>query len=110
MEPLLRDGLTEIQRVSLASLKQHPGFKVLEQLHFDACTRATEALVRLSPEEENYQQKLSARQIKARERSEFSLLILGSIDWHIAAASVPQQEAEEKPEGNRILQYKGMQK
>lgn len=100
--PLLANELTDTQKVSLAALKQHPGYPVLELLHMAACKRATEEVIKLDPEEEGYERKLKARQQKARERSEFSLLILRSIDWQTQAVTV-QQEAESKPELNRIV-------
>jgi len=101
--PLLAGELTLTQRVSLASLKQHPGFPVLEQLLMAACKRATEEVIKLDPIEEGYERKLKALQLKARERNEFSLLILGSIEWQSDVDVIQKQEQESKPEENRIV-------
>lgn len=98
--PLLANELTDTQKVSLAALKQHPGFSVLEELLLSACKRATEEVIKLDPIEEGYERKLKALQSRARERNEFSLLLLRSIDWQ-AQAVVPKEES--KTEVNRIV-------
>jgi len=102
-KPLMMDELTPVKRASLASLVAHPGWAVVEELHMDACKRATEDVLKANPEETGYEQILKARQLKARERNEFSLLILGSIQWHIQAAQGQTQEQEAKAPQNPIL-------
>lgn len=102
--PLLMEELTSIEALSLAGLKQYPGFLVLEKLMMAACKRATDDAIRVDPAEDGYTRKLVALQGRARERSEFCLLILQSIDWH--EASVQKTEEEElntEPESNPIL-------
>lgn len=101
--PLLSDELNEAQRVSLASLKQHPGFAILEQMFIAACNRATEEVIKLDPIEEGYERKLKALQSVARERNQFCLLVLQSIDWQVQSVVVQQEEQQSKPEGNPIL-------
>jgi hypothetical protein len=100
--PLLMDELTPIEAVNLSGLKQHPGYPVLEKLHMAACKRASDDAIRLDPAEDGHVRKLVALQGRARERSEFSLLILQSIDWHSANAAVPEAVNTE-PEGNPIV-------
>lgn len=102
-QPLLSDSLSETQRLNLSALKQHPGFAVLELMFMEACKRATEEVIKLDPTEEGYERKLKALQSKARDRSEFSLLVLASIDWQSAMVEISKQLPEEKPEGNRIV-------
>jgi len=81
--PLLMEAeeLTPIERVNLTHMRTHPGFAVLEKLFMAACKNASEAVVKLDPIEEGYERKLKALQQKARERSEFSMLILSTIEW-----------------------------
>jgi hypothetical protein len=101
-KPLMMDELTPLKRAALTSLVTHPGWAVLEELHMDACKRATEEVLKADPEETGYDQKVKARQLKARERNEFSLLILGSVQWHIQAAKGQVQEQEAKAPENPI--------
>lgn len=101
--PLLAGELTPTERISLAGLKQHPGFSVLEKLFMSACNRATQEVIKLNPTDEGYERKLKALQQKARERSEFSLLILQSIGWQSQAETIQSEEKNEKPELNRIV-------
>lgn len=100
-QPLLSDGLSEAKRVALASLKQHPGFAVLEELFMAACSAANEDVIKLSPEDEGYERKLKARQMKARERNEFSLLVLKSVEYHTQFTVPVKQEPEQQE--NRIV-------
>jgi hypothetical protein len=102
-EPLMMDRLTPGKRAALAGLVQHPGWAVVEELHMDACKRATEDVLKANPEETGYDQLVKARQIKARERNEFSLLILKSVEWHIQAAQGQAEEEEAKAPQNPIL-------
>ena len=102
-KPLLMEELSPAECASLTSLVAHPGWGVVEKLHMEACKRATEDVLKADPEETGYDQKVKARQLRARERNEFSLLVLGSVEWHIEAAKTVQQEAEAKPEQNPIL-------
>jgi hypothetical protein len=101
--PLLANELTETQRVSLAALKQHPGFSVLESLLMAACRRATEEVIKLDPIEEGYERKLKALQSRARERNEFSSLILRSIEWQTQAVAPQEEDKKDNSEENRIL-------
>lgn len=102
-QPLLMEDLSDIKRAALTSLVQHPGWPVIEELHMAACKRATEDVLKQDPAEEGTDRKILALQLKARERNEFSLLILGSVQWHIQAAQQQQQDIEAKPQQNPIL-------
>lgn len=102
-QPLLMTELTDVERVSLMSLAQQPGYAVLEKMHMAACKRATDAVIQLDPTEEGYERKLKALQSKARERNEFSLLILGSVSYHMQVEEVRNKELEAKPQANPIL-------
>lgn len=101
--PLLMNDLSDIKRAALASLVQHPGWAVIEEMHMDACKRATEDALKANPEEANYDQVSKFRLLKARERNEFSLLVLSSVEWHIQAAQGIAQEQEKKAPENPIL-------
>jgi len=105
-QTILLDGeLTPTEIASLAALTLQPGWKVLERMFTAACTRATEAVIKCDPvEDEGYDRKVKALQLKARERNEFSMLILGSVDLHVQ--SVQQQSEPEAVQENPIL--KGM--
>jgi len=102
-EPLLSDSLTDGKRAALASLVLHPGFQVLEEMHFEAVKRAKDEILRVDPEEAGSDHKIRVRHIKARERNEFSLLILNSIQWHIQALKNGTDEKNAKPNQNPIV-------
>lgn len=101
--PLMVDELTEAQRVTLMSLKQHPGFAILEQMLMSACDRANRAVIQLDPTEEGYERKLKALQQRARERNEFCLLVLQSVEFHTEVLLKAEQELKSQPEENRIV-------
>jgi hypothetical protein len=102
-QPLLSDQLSETQRLNLTALKHHPGFVVLEQMLMEACRIATEEVIKLDPNEEGYERKLKALQSKARERNEFSLLVLASIDFQERLALQEAEEVKAEPQQNRIV-------
>ena len=97
-KPLLMEAedLTPVERVNLSLLRTHPGYPVLEKLHMAACKRATEDVVKLDPTEEGFERKLKALQQKARERNEFSMLILSSIEWQDQYVKKMEEVAGEK--------------
>jgi hypothetical protein len=104
--PLLMESgdLTMTERVSLAALRQQPGFPVLEKLFMEAIKRVTEEMQKLKPDDERYEQKLKNAHLKLRERTEFSFLILQSIDWQSqVVAGQEEKEQTSKPELNRIV-------
>lgn len=102
-KPLLADGLNPGERTALAAIMQMPGWSILEKLHFAAVTEAKDDVLRVDPEEAGAKEKISVRQLRARERSEFSLLILMSAEWHAKALSAVSQPPEEKQQ-NPIFQ------
>ena len=103
---LMADELTPTQRASLASLLGHPGWLVVEELFMSACKRASDDVLKQDPTEEGSDRIIIKLQLRARERNEFSLLVLNSIQWHIKAAEMQVEEKEQEPTKNPIL--KGM--
>jgi hypothetical protein len=99
--PLLMDELNPVEKANLSALKALPGYAVLEKLLMAACRKATEEAIAVNPADDGYLQKLSALQSRARERNEFSLLILQSVEYH-TQAEVPEEE--EGQSGNRLFQ------
>lgn len=95
--PLLADELTDIQKISLSNLRQHPGYLVLEEMFKAACNRAIEEVIKLDPTDERYEQKLKAFQLKARERNEFCSLVIRSIDWQARSVQADKNETEINP-------------
>lgn len=102
-QPLLSDELNDAQRASLLGLKQHPGFSVLEAMFMAACKQATEEVIKLDPTEEGYERKLKALQSVARERNQFCLLVLRSIDWQVQALQAKAEEQDNQLQENPIL-------
>jgi hypothetical protein len=103
--PLMNDELSATERAALAALIQQPGWSVVEKMHMSACRKATEDTIKLAdPLEQGYERKLVALQQRARERNEFSLLILGSVHWHVKALAVEQEEKEQPAENPIVRQ------
>jgi hypothetical protein len=101
--PLLAGELTPAQQISLAAIKQQPGFYVIELLFTAAIKRATEEVTKINPSDEGYERKLKAAHQKLRERTEFSFLVLSAIEWQTQPAFVtPEPVKQEEPEVNRI--------
>jgi hypothetical protein len=104
-QPLMRDELPPGKRALLAQVTAHPGWAVVEELFMDACKRATDDVMKVDQvEDERAERKIPLLQLRARERNEFSLLVLQSIQWHIQAAQVQTDEQNAKPPQNPIFE------
>jgi hypothetical protein len=98
--PLLSAELHPTKQVMLANLVQQPGWRVVEEIFEAACRRAVENVISVNELSEDYERTLAVLHSKARERNEFSALVLKSIDWHvqaIAAATAPPESPSENP-------------
>ena len=89
-QPLLMDDLTIPERVMLGQLTNIGGFKVLTKLLDAACVRVTQDIVKLDPENPDYERLLSIRTQRARTVNEFVNLIRKSVIYH---ADVVRNEA-----------------
>lgn len=98
--PLLLEELTEVEQLNLAGLTQHPGYPALEKLLMAACRRATEDFTKLDPSADGYEKKLVYHQWKAKERSEFSMLVLKSILYHTKITEIRKEEQGQEPPRN----------
>lgn len=95
--PLLGGELTVQEQAHLAQLKLLPCYPVLVKLLNAACLRATQDTIRLDPETEDYERKVTERTRRARCWTEFSDLIFSSIDYHEGVFKVgKEEEAEQK--------------
>ena len=92
--PLLMDNLTTAEKVLLANLSLHPGYKVLIKLLEAACTAATNDVIKLDPMVEEYRRKLEHLQQAARTVNKFSSLVLRSVDYHSQCGQLEASVAE----------------
>lgn len=107
VKPLLADELTQMERVLLSRIVHDPGFKVLQKLFDSACTRATEDIVKLNPEELDYERRVAERQRKARSVHWFSELVRKSVIYHVDRIKT-QDNVEEKQVVDAVNQTIGI--
>ena len=96
--PLLSEKLTLEDQLSLGSLAQHPGYKILEALIHAEVDRVNEDiknLVKLSPKDPNYISILTATHQEARFTNKFAKDILKSIAYHVKVGTVKTETEEE---------------
>lgn len=108
--PLLIDDLQLVEKLSLASLSQQPGFIVLVKVLNAACAKATKDAIQLNPIDEGYDRKIKALHTRARDFNEFSSLVLDSIAYHVKDGKnreVRKVEASEDNTVNRFANSKG---
>lgn len=94
---LLGEALPFDERIQLAQLTLQPGWMVLVRLMAEACREATEAVVRLDPTAERYQERLAGLQTTARAMNKFSAEVLDSVKVHKDRA-VSEAQKNENPE------------
>lgn len=95
-EPLLFDELTTQQRSALANLAHHPGFDVLVLIFNKSCEMINARLVKLNPEDPEYEKKLARLHLQSRTVNEFCSSVLKSIDLHERIAVMSQQMTEQE--------------
>lgn len=102
--PLLFDELSEVERMNLTSMTQHPGYPVLEKLFMALCQRANAEVIALDQTEEGFERKFRPLQQRSRDFNEASVTILNSVEWHKQLLENTEAERSEvqKPE-NPIL-------
>lgn len=86
MSKMLCYNLTLDEKVYLANLVAHPGFRVLQRMMEEACKNAEAEVIRLNPEEDGYEKKLKARQLTARAMADFCTSLIKSFNVHTTAA------------------------
>lgn len=93
-KPILIDGLTLPQKVKLAQTRHSPGWEIVEMLMESACEDSRIAVNDVDPEDEEYERILKARQQWSRDINKFSVLLLRSIEYHIANGASEEMAAE----------------
>jgi len=93
--PLMMDDLSVGEKVLLANLSLHPGYKVLVKLLDAACTTATQDVIRLDPMVQEYKRKLEYLQQAARTVNKFSSLVLRSVKYHAECAQYETENSEQ---------------
>jgi hypothetical protein len=83
---ILYGKLNITEQVVLANLVQHPGFKVLVKMFEQACEDATADVLKVNPEDANYERLLAATQQRSRSTHQFCERIRDSIQHHIDVA------------------------
>ena len=107
--PLLMDELSQPERVFLMQIVQHAGYRVLVKLFDAGCTRATQDIVRLNPEDARYNELLVYRSQRSRNINEFSALIMKSVDYHTTLFKAEEQEQEVEA-GDAVAKVFGIHK
>ena len=94
MDPFCYETLTQEQRLYLSSFAKHPGFIVLKKMMEDACSQATTAVIKLNPDDKDFDVKLKNRQMTARIVNEICATLIKSIVMHSDAAAVQEEQEE----------------
>lgn len=97
---LLGENLPLEDRIVLAQMTQQPGWQVLVKMMAEACRTATEAVIKLEPGSERYQERLAGLQSTARAMNKFSAELLDSVKVHkrnVVQRVTSEQNPEEQP-------------
>lgn len=98
--PLLPELSPQKQEL-LRTLAHQPGFEVLVELFDGACAMFNQRLVKLNPEDRDYDRKLRDHHLECRMVNEFCSAVLKAIDYHSAAVST--RESDSKSEQDDLL-------
>lgn len=86
--PLLDEKLTVAEKVALGQLTLQPGYPVLESIIHAAVTAANSAVMKVSPDNPNYNRVLAATQQEARAMNIFAKRVLRTIAHHSQVGAV----------------------
>lgn len=107
MEPLKYEGLGLQEKLDLGRMAEHPGFAVQKKLFDDACQQAVRAVIKLNPEDPNFESILKMRQLVARVTNDVCATLLKSIAMHSESAkvevSIKELENSLESEDERVL-------
>jgi len=107
MEPLKYDGLGLQEKLDLGRMAEHPGFAVQKKLFDDACQQAVRAVIKLNPEEKDFENILKTRQLVARITNDVCATLLKSIVMHSESGkvevAVKELETSLESEPERVL-------
>lgn len=92
--PLLIDGLSLPEKVSLGQMSLAPGFLILIKLMDAACEESRVSINDVNPEDPGYEHVLKARQQYSRAINKFSSLVLRSIEYHKQHGVAEEQQQE----------------
>ena len=92
----LGEGLTQTERLYLEGLTHHDGYPVLEKLFNQACSIANADVMKLDPEDANYDTAVKARQQRARNINEFCGAVIKSIKGNIKVAENNERKSNER--------------
>src|ERR1700677_1547602 len=117
MEPLLYDKteLTHQERFDLAVVLDTPGFAVIKKLFEAACQQKLAAIIKLNPEEPNYDSLVKSRSLVSRTNNEVCAALIKSIAMHAQVARIDEEvekarkalEAGETTEGEEVARPLG---
>jgi len=104
MEPLKYEGLGLQEKLDLGRMAEHPGFAVQKKLFDDACQQAVRAVIKLNPEEKDFESTLKMRQLVARITNDVCATLLKSIAMHSESGRVEVmvKEVEGEVETERV--------
>jgi len=92
--PLLPELHPQKQEL-LRLLAHQPGFQVLVELFDAACASLNQRLVKLNPEDRDYERKLRDHHLECRVVNEFCSAVLKAIDYHTGAVNMRETESQE---------------
>ena len=94
MDPFCYDELSQDERLYLSSFAKHPGFLVLKKMMENASRQATEAVIKLNPDDKDFDTKLKNRQMTARIVNDLCATLIKSIVMHSNAAAIQEEQEE----------------
>jgi hypothetical protein len=108
---LLGSNLSYDERILLAQLTTHPGWRILVKLMAEACRTATEEVIKLKPTVERYPEVLVGLQSTAHAMNKFSADVLDSVKVHqrkvvSEANSIESPAQVEEPSATRFTGFK----
>lgn len=95
-KPLLMRELTLGEKIALGQVTRLPGFQVIVKIIEAGCNQATATAINTSPEEDNYNQLVVARQTYAYDVNSFTRQVRDAINYHVQHGVFEDLEEQQK--------------
>ncbi len=101
MEPLGQNLTTE-QKIYLGNLTNHPGYVVLRQLFEEVCNQANARVIKLKPDNPEYDRLLKVYQLQAHDVNDVCATLIKSITMHTIAGQVEDKSNKIKEAAAKV--------
>ena len=94
MDLFTYDGITKEDVAYLSGMAKHPGYIILKKMMEDACKKSVVKIVKLKPEEPDYDRLLKVRQMESHIMNDVCSTLVKSLAHYVKTEEDNEREQE----------------